>query len=274
MKSRIFIKNKSSILIAVLAAALYGISAPASKVLLNYIDPLFLASLLYLGAGLGMVTYSSLRKIKTKQKTEASLSKNELPYVIAMILLDIIAPILLLLGLQKTSAGTASLLNNFEIVATSIIALVFFKEAIGKRQWIAMALIIIASAILTFSAGSGFKLSFGAVYILLACLSWGAENNCTRQLSLKDPVQIVDDKRFRLRNRCAYSLHVVGRAHPECVLYNLRFASGFCFIRAEHIAICFCPTQSGSGSDEHILFNCAVYRSDIVMDSAKGRYIS
>ena len=189
-------RNKSKIFIAILAAALYGISAPASKVLLNYIEPLFLASLLYLGAGIGMGSYDLLRKIKTKRKAEANLSKKELPYIVAMIVLDIIAPVMLLLGLQRTTAGTASLLNNFEIVTTSIIALVFFKEAVGKRQWIAMMLIIAASAILTFSAGSSFSLSIGSVYIILACVSWGIENNCTRQISLKDPVQIVTIKGF------------------------------------------------------------------------------
>ncbi|MEX1377314.1 MAG: DMT family transporter [Eubacteriales bacterium] len=189
-------KSKSKIFIAILAAALYGISAPASKLLLDYINPLFMAALLYIGAGLGMWVYFSINKIITKQKSEANLSKKEIPYIIAMVLLDIIAPILLLLGLQRTTAGTASLLNNFEIVATSMIALVVFKESIGKRQWIAMALIIIASAILTFGANDSFSLSFGSIFILLACLSWGFENNCTRQLSLKDPVQIVIIKGF------------------------------------------------------------------------------
>ncbi|MEX1376521.1 MAG: EamA family transporter [Eubacteriales bacterium] len=189
-------KINSKILIAILAAALYGISAPASKILLRELNPLFMAALLYLGAGLGMWIYSVFANTKKSQKIEASLSKKEMPYIAAMILLDVAAPILLLLGLQRTTAGTASLLNNFEIVATSIIALVFFKEAIDKRQWIAMALIIAASAILTFGAADGFSLSFGSIFILLACLSWGFENNCTRQLSLKNPVQIVIIKGF------------------------------------------------------------------------------
>ena len=189
-------KNKSKIFIAILAAALYGISAPASKILLDYINPLFMAALLYIGAGLGMWIYNALNKLKSKQKIEADLSKGEMPYIIAMIFLDILAPILLLLGLQRTTAGTASLLNNFEIVATSMIALIVFKEAIDKRQWIAMVLIILASAILTLSANDNFSLSVGSIFILLACLCWGIENNCTRQLSLKDPVQIVIIKGF------------------------------------------------------------------------------
>ena len=189
-------ENKNKFFIAILAAALYGISAPAAKVLLNYINPFFLAALLYLGAGLGMWIYYSINRIKTKQKIEASLSKKELPYIIAMIVLDVAAPILLLLGLQKTTAGTVSLLNNFEIVATSLIALVFFKETIEKRHWIAIILIILASVILTFGADNTLSFSFGSVYILLACVCWGIENNCTRQLSLKDPVQIVIIKGF------------------------------------------------------------------------------
>ena len=190
--------NRRKIYLAILAAALYGLSAPISKILLNYLHPLFMASLLYIGAGICMGIYYVFTKIKTKtgQKTEASLSKKELPFVVAMVLLDILAPILLLLGLNKTTAGTASLLNNFEIVATSLIALIIFKEAIGKRQWIAMALIIIASGILTFGGGDSFSLSYGSIFILLAALSWGLENNCTRQISLKDPVQIVIIKGF------------------------------------------------------------------------------
>jgi len=189
-------KNTSKIFIAILAAALYGISAPASKVLLKYLNPLFLASLLYIGAGFGMWVYHRLSKIKTKKKVEASLSKSEMPYIIAMIVLDIFAPILLLLGLTNTTAGTASLLNNFEIVATSLIALVFFKEAIDKRQWIAMVLIIVASIILAVNVGTVISFSFSAIYIILACVCWGIENNCTRKLSLKDPVQIVIIKGF------------------------------------------------------------------------------
>jgi len=189
--------NKTGkILIAILAAVLYGLSAPAAKVLLRYINPLFMAALLYIGAGAGMLIYSLIKGLKNKEHSEAKLTRREMPYVIAMILLDIAAPILLLIGLKNTSAGTASLLNNFEIVATSLIALVFFKEAIGKRQWIALVLIIIASGILSFEGQGDFKISFSALYILLACICWGIENNCTRQLSLKDPVQIVIIKGF------------------------------------------------------------------------------
>lgn len=184
-------KNTGKIFMAILATALYGISAPASKILLQYVNPLFMASLLYLGAGIGMFVYYNISKLRNKESMEAALTKSQMSYIIAMIVLDIAAPIFLLLGLRGTSAGAASLLNNFEIVATSVIALIIFKEAIGKRQWIALGLIIAASAILSIKVGERLTISFSAVYILLACICWGFENNTTRQLSLKDPVQIV-----------------------------------------------------------------------------------
>ena len=81
-----------------------------------------MAGLLYLGAGIGMYF---LEKIKRTTK-ELPLTKKELPYTAAMVILDITAPIFLMVGLSQCSAANASLLNNFEIAATSLIALFFF----------------------------------------------------------------------------------------------------------------------------------------------------
>ncbi|HEY8364254.1 MAG TPA: DMT family transporter, partial [Haloplasmataceae bacterium] len=117
-------------------------------------------------------------------------------YVILMIFLDIAAPILLLVGITKSNASTASLLNNFEIVATSLIAYLIFKENINIRLWYAIILITISSVILSINDISSFTLSFGAILILLACISWGLENNCTKKLSIKDPLQVVIIKGF------------------------------------------------------------------------------
>jgi drug/metabolite transporter (DMT)-like permease len=90
-----------------------------------------------------------------------------------------------------STASNASLLNNFEIVATSLIALLIFKEAIGKRLWIAIFFITVSSIILSVSDFSSFSFSIGSIFVLLACVCWGFENNCTRMMSLKDPMQIV-----------------------------------------------------------------------------------
>lgn len=183
----------SAILYAILAAACYGISAPASKLLLQAIPPVMMAALLYLGAGLGMCIVNLTRGGNAK---EAKITKKEFPFVMGMVVLDIAAPVLLMLGLSSTTSASASLLNNFEIVTTASIALLFFKEAIDKRMWIAIILMTIASMILTVEDFNIISVSPGSVLVLLACICWGIENNCTRMLSLKDPIQIVIVKGF------------------------------------------------------------------------------
>lgn len=180
-----------AISMAILAALLYGFSAPFSKMLLQEVPAALMAALLYLGAGLGMMCINLIIALSHKGTLEAKLTKKETPFIIAMIFLDIAAPILLMLGLKMTTASNASLLNNFEIVATSFIALMIFKETIGKRMWLAIALISLSSFVLSLSDLSGFSFSLGSILVLLACIAWGFENNCTRMLSLKDPLQIV-----------------------------------------------------------------------------------
>lgn len=189
-------KKYAAIFSAILAAILFGISAPVSKILLTEIPPALMAALLYLGAGLGMAFISLFKGLKGKEHREARITKKELPFVIAMIVLDIAAPIFLMVGLTMTSSANASLLGNFEIVATSLIALSLFKESIGKRLWGALGLITLASIILSMKNVSSFSFSPGSVFVLLSCLCWGFENNFTRMLSVKNPMEVVIIKGF------------------------------------------------------------------------------
>ena len=179
--------NPKAVFYAVLAAALYAINAPVSKLLLTEIPSTMMAGLLYLGAGIGMYI---LEKFNKHQK-ELPLTKKEVPYTVAMVVLDIAAPIFLMIGLTRCSAANASLLNNFEIVATSLIALFVFKEAVSKRLWLAILLVTASSILLSFEDMSSLQFSWGSLFVLLACVCWGFENNCTRMLSSKDPAQIV-----------------------------------------------------------------------------------
>lgn len=183
-------------MLALLAAACYGISAPVSKILLNGIPPALLASLLYLGAGFGMGIVLSLRSLRATPRAEARIKRKELPYVIGMVVLDIAAPILLMFGLSWTNPASVSLLNNFEIVATALIAMLVFKEAVGKRMWLAIVVITLACLVLSMEDIAHFTFSAGSLLVLLASVCWGLENNCTRMLSSKDPLQIVVIKGF------------------------------------------------------------------------------
>lgn len=184
-------KQRRATFFAILAATLYAVNSPISKLLLEIIPPTTMAALLYLGAGTGLFIVGLVQKKIGKGTNETPLSKSDLPYIIGMVALDIAAPIFLMIGLTMTTAEIASLLNNFEIVATSLIALFIFKEVISKRLWIGIAFVTVASVILSFEDISYFSFSLGSVLILLACVCWGFENNCTRMLSAKNPLQIV-----------------------------------------------------------------------------------
>jgi drug/metabolite transporter (DMT)-like permease len=189
-------KHSKAIFQAVLAAALYALSMPFSKMLLQEIPPMMTAAFLYLGAGLGMSAVGLIRSKHQKERTELRLTRSEMPYIAAMVALDIAAPILLMFGLTMTTAAKASLLNNFEIVATAIIALFVFRETINRRLWLAVALITVSSILLSVESAESFSFSAGSLFVLLACVCWGFENNCTRKISHKDPLQIVVIKGF------------------------------------------------------------------------------
>jgi len=185
-------KNLSTgIFLAILAAALYAVNSPLSKILLDYMPPTLMAGFLYLGAGVGMGVIWIIRKMGDGNNKEEALTKRELPHTVAMIVLDIAAPIFLLLGLYGTTAANASLLNNFEIVATALIALLFFREKISPRLWMGIGFVTVSCAILSFEDITSFSFSGGSLFVLLAAVCWGLENNCTRKLSSKDPLQIV-----------------------------------------------------------------------------------
>lgn len=176
----------------IIAAILFGASAPFSKLLLSDIPPLQLAGLLYLGSGLFLLILYLVKNIFIKAKVEAKLQKTDLLWLAgAVISGGILAPIALMFGLSITPAATASVLLNFEAASTTVIAAFFFREHIGKRVVVALAVLTIASIVLAMDFSGNFGFSFGALFVLLACILWGVDNNLTRNISLKDPVVIV-----------------------------------------------------------------------------------
>ncbi|MGN1000051.1 MAG: DMT family transporter [Faecousia sp.] len=184
-------KKNIAALYAISAAALYAINVPLSKILLNYVEPTMMASFLYLGAGFGLCIYGWFQNKIGRNEKKEPLTKKELPYTAAMVVLDIAAPILLMLGISMSDSSSVSLLNNFEIAVTSIIALIIFKEVISKKLWIAIILVTIASLVLSIEDMGSFAFHPGALLVLGACLCWGFENNCTRMISNKSSVEIV-----------------------------------------------------------------------------------
>lgn len=183
--------NLPYILQALTAAIFFGSSAPIAKLLLGDISPIFLASFLYLGSGSGVALVKLLNQVSVKEK-EASIKSDDVKWLAGAIISGgILAPILLMISLQNTSGSTASLLLNFEGVGTTLIALLFFKEAISRRAWFAILVITAASIFISTNFDEGFNFSLGALGIILACFLWGLDNNFTRNISGKDPLAIV-----------------------------------------------------------------------------------
>ena len=182
--------KSSSTIFAILAAALYALSAPVGKVLLGHAGAAMMAAFLYLGAGLGLALWGRI----VPDREASPITRQDLPYILGMILLDIAAPILLMLGLQRTGSANASLLNNFEIVATSLIAWLLFREKLSRRLSLAIVLVTFASIVLGYEGSESLRFGAGSALVLAAACCWGLENNCTRMLSRCSSVQITTIK--------------------------------------------------------------------------------
>ena len=183
-------EKPKAILLAITAAALYALSTPFSKLLMTQIPPSFMAGLLYLGAGLGMIPLCFVKNISSSISTRR-ITRQDLPYIFGIVSLDIAAPIFLMTALIKVSAANISLINNLEIATTSVIAFLIFKEKISVRLWIGILLISAAGIILSFEGSKSLSFSPYSLFAFLACLCWGFENNCTRKLSDCDTTKIV-----------------------------------------------------------------------------------
>lgn len=183
-----------SILVALASAALFGLSTPLAKLLVAEIPPVALAGLLYLGSGVGLLVWRHLRGhiYRDQILREAPLSRDDWPWMAGAILAGgVLAPILLMLGLQRTSGAAASLLLNLEGVFTALLAWFVFHENFDRRIAIGFALIAGGGVLLSWEGAPVDGLPFGALAIVGACLGWAVDNNLTQRISASDPVQIA-----------------------------------------------------------------------------------
>lgn len=179
--------------LALASAALFGAVAPLSKLLLGLTDPWLLAGVLYLGAGLGLLGWRLARTALGAPSAEAPLRWADLPWLGGMTLFGgVLGPVLLLLGLARTDAASASLLLNLEGVATLLIAWVVVREAVDRRLVLGAALIVGGAAVLSW--GGDASLDAGGLLVAAACLCWGVDNNLSRRLSAADPVAVAGVK--------------------------------------------------------------------------------
>jgi len=201
---------------ALLAALLFGASAPISKLFLGEIQPIPLAAFLYLGSGIALFIVQLIQNKRQSSNKEAAIRRSDFKWLAGAIIAGgVIAPIILLFGLQNTPGATASLLLNFEGVATTLIAAFVFKEAVSRRAWWAILLITIASILLSFSPNDEWGTSWGAIGVLAACIFWGIDNNFTRNISARNPVSIVMVKGFIAGSFSLFLALVFGNQIPN-----------------------------------------------------------
>lgn len=175
-------------LIGLAAAVSFGAAAPVAKVLLEDSRPQLLAGLLYLGALLVVAAALAVRR----RSREARLQRADGPRLAGLVLCGgVLAPVLLLFGLERVSGSAGSLLLNLEGPFTLVIGLAIFHEHLGRRALVGAAVVFGAGALLSTGGPGGSGDALGALFIAGACLLWGIDNNLTQSLTLRDPFAIV-----------------------------------------------------------------------------------
>jgi len=184
------------IIFAVVSASLFGIGTPFAKILTEDVEPVVLAGLLYLGAFAGLTIYVLIRRATGKRPTASEpLKRKDIPWLAGATLSGgIVAPICLMTGLTLSTGFAASLLLNLEGLATAIIAYLFFRENLGWRLGIAVACMTVAGILLSWDPSTGILTVSGPLLLLAAGVAWGVDNNLTRHISDKNPVQISQIK--------------------------------------------------------------------------------
>jgi len=181
-------RSRRGALSGLAAAALFGLSTPLAKLLLGSLPPVLLAGLLYLGAAAGLW----LHRAVAGAGKEAPLVREDVPKLAGVVLAGgVVAPVLMLFGLQRVSALGGSLLLNLEAPLTVLLAVLVFSEHLGRYAAAASGLILIGALILKVQPGEFRADGVGILLIALACGAWALDNNLTQRLSLRDPFAVV-----------------------------------------------------------------------------------
>ena len=172
------------VLIALVSAALFGLSTPVSKMLLHDLSPFMLAGMLYLGAGITLMPFVIFKK---KSITTKINRENIIRILGSVIFGGILGPVLLLLGLTYASASSVSLWLNMELIATAVLGHLFFKDSLNARGWIGAMGTLCAGILLTVNEGSTGLMA--ALFVTLGCICWGFDNHFTALIDGITPTQ-------------------------------------------------------------------------------------
>ena len=182
--------DRRPVALVLIAGTLFGLCVPFSKALMDDMEPIMLTGFLYAGAAAAMGSLFFLGKMSGRARDDARMTRSEKYYMTASILVGAVAaPISLMIGLSLTAGSDASLLLNLEGVMTAIVAVSFFHDKGGRKLWLALAAMTIASTILSYGPESGFG-GNGSVLIVLAMAMWGLDNNLMKKVAHHDPAKL------------------------------------------------------------------------------------
>lgn len=208
---------------AIASAIFFSFNVPISKILLDFVSPYWLASLLYFGAGLGTLFYYQFTKKKTS--THGKVSNQTFWYGL-MIILDIFAPIFFLIGVKETNGSLVGLLSNAELIFTLMIALLFFREKLSRFSWIASILIVFGLIIANYQ-GMSIQIEIGSLWIILGTLFWGLENNVSKKLSFGNPLFVVIFKGIGTGIGTLIIAFILNEVAPTFLYLMFSFVAGF-----------------------------------------------
>ena len=178
--------RRRAIAYALLSAALFGASTPLAKIFVGSISPLALAGLLYLASGIGLGAWLLVRR------PAMALAARDVPWLAGAIAAGgVVGPALLMYGLVRTSAASASLLLNLEAVLTAALAWIVFRENVDRRVFAGMAAIVAGGVVLSWQQAPEGAGVAGPALIAGACLAWALDNNLPRRVSGGDAVVLA-----------------------------------------------------------------------------------
>jgi len=162
-----------SIIIGLFAGLLFGVATPLSKIILSQLNSFQMAGLLYVGAAIAFLPYLiKNRKIEIIALRQTGKKK----YLAGVILFGgILGPLLLMIGLKTANAMSVSIWLNMELVATAILGILIFRENLDRYAVIGILLTLCAGIIISSQESNSGIVS--AIFILLACISWGFDNH-------------------------------------------------------------------------------------------------
>jgi drug/metabolite transporter (DMT)-like permease len=181
----------AGVLLAVASALAFGLTTPVIAWTGGDAGPVTAAALLYAGAAAAAV----VMRLRARS-TGSRLSRTDLPRIVGVAIAGaVIAPVCLVWGLTRTGAAAGSLVLNLEAVLTVLLAWLIYREPLGRRVLLAVAIMATAGGLLALDASARSSAGLaGTLAVAAATLAWAIDNTLTRPLAERDPLQVIAAK--------------------------------------------------------------------------------